>query len=381
VFSNGHMVENDNMVFKTHEQVPIVCDFGYMPVSPIVTCQPDRTWNPTPICSIVTCSVPAVTGGYYKYNGQTASPGLLLPYMSTIQPNCNGSNFTPVPSTSQTCQNNGSWIEQASECIRITCNIIPQSFGNGIYDVRGNVPPFQYNQEIYPVCNEGFYLSEGDKRACMDIDTWVGIEPVCLPQKCATPSTFEHGAYNESEINYPQGTILKPTCDKGYSLSNPESQRVCLQNGTWSGRNPMCKTVQCNAPVYISNAIFSPNLETFDFNTQITITCNAAYEMVNGPTILTCGEDGTWGVSTFECLKIYCNDTSNVLKVEVDSFPNLGIGEQGNVSYNTEHYVLKIGSVTVTCLPNMQLVWNERPEFGEILQFYFVECFHFQFCS
>ena len=69
-------------------------------------------------------------------------------------------------------------------------------------------------------------------------------------------------------------------------------------------------------------------------------------------------------VSSPICVRIPCNDTTEVKDEAVDTFPELGVGETGNVTYNTTHFVLRNGSTVVTCMEIRKLSWQQTPQFG-----------------
>jgi len=139
---------------------------------------------------------------------------------------------------------------------------------------------------------------------CQNDRTWAPIH-TCVQVTCSVPN-IEHGYYtvndNVTDEQQLYGTAIEPHCTIYYELSDT-LERFCQQNGLWSGSDPTC-------------------------------------------------------------IKILCNDTRQILHAALNAHPMLGIGENGQVSYNDTHFVLKSGSVAVRCLENRQLVWKQSPEFG-----------------
>ena len=100
--------------------------------------------------------------------------------------------------------------------------------------------------------------------------------------------------------------------------------------------------------------------KTYRYNTTIFLICHDGYE-ANGPTKFTCLTDGTWGQQTSMCLKIVCNDSTDVNNEAVIKIPTeLGLFETGNASYNSAHFYLSDGGTEVECQVNRRLAWAKE---------------------
>ena len=97
---------------------------------------------------------------------------------------------------------------------------------------------------------------------------------------------------------------------------------------------------------------------------EITIACNAGYGTVR-PTF-TCQRTRAWFPKP-HCKSNFCNDTSDVNHNSITHIPALDNKENGIVSYNSERFYLKTGSVEVTCLNSRKLSWLKVPEFGKTI--------------
>jgi len=424
--TNGQVSSQLKTIYKPEDVVTITCNVEYVPSSLDTTCQSDRSWVPEPSCSYVTCQVPTLQNGYYTNNGAQIYTFTFLPYGSTIQPHCSY-GYTPSPSTARTCQEDGQWTGPNPSCISsITCNSLPP-LTNGYYDVGSNTAPYYYYQEISAKCNEGYYLIGSSlTRRCISDNTWSGDDPTCLMITCSAPSTpnngryngskttydygdtlvltcdtgyyvsyntdtqrkcvakdawsgydltcprivcnqpgpISNGRYNTSQSSYDFGSVIKPICDPGFTVSNNITDRVCEQYNKWSGEEPHCSIVTCNRPASFLNGSLTPDQPTYNYNTIVLLTCNDGYEIKEGPAHRTCVADGTWGPVPIDCVKIVCNDTDNVRHESIETYPVISYSEVGRVIYNSSFFHLQDGSVEVLCSADGRFTWKNSPLFG-----------------
>jgi len=363
--TNGKLVSNSRTLFKAGETASInfTCNTTYSPVNPTTTCQSDRTWNPQPQCSEITCAVPVLTNGYYKSNDVVVASGTHVNYQSNITPYCID-GYVLTSSTQMTCQDDGQFSGSSPKCTQITCDSLPQSFDNGRYEGGGISSPYQYNQAISPVCNTGFYLEHGTERRCEEVNSWSGVTPICSPITCTLPSTFINGKYNEIQASYPYGSILVPLCNKGHYIANNVTQRVCLNKNVWSGSEPICQKIWCSDSFPVEHGTTNSNNSKYEFGTVITVSCYNGYEPSNGITSMACLEDGTWDQLSLQCIKVLCNDTRDVEHEAILTYPQLAFGDIGKASYNSTFFNLASGSLQMNCSFGRRLSWITTPEFG-----------------
>jgi len=353
------------VLYKPNDTIAVRCNDTYAPVVPKTTCTDNRTWDPHPNCTNITCAVPEEENGQFYFNEQPVNADFLLATGSEIQLSCYV-GYTPIPAnTLLTCQTTGKWSKQESNCTRITCSDLPLNFTNGGYQTGVRSQLYNFNHTISPFCFEGFYLKNGTDRQCIGINEWSGGEPVCSLITCPSPNNFSYGSYNVSQREYTYGDVLVPLCDTGYYIANDVMERVCNQNDIWSGDNPLCNIVQCDEPS-VANGMIASNLTSFNYSAQIEIECHMGYEIIEGSTIRTCQDDGTWGPQPLDCDTITCNDTSEVFHKAITSDPLLILkfGEVQNVTVNTTYFYLMSGSVSVNCSWDRKLKWISPPELG-----------------
>jgi len=180
---------------------------------------------------------------------------------------------------------------------------------------------------------------------------------------------------------YKPGDNVSVSCDNGFKANSLNT--TCNKSGFWDPQ-PTCTIVMCPAPT-VDNGNYSTHnnnqqqndhsnfttIMEYKFNTTIYLECDDKYMYeADGPTTFTCLADGTWDQQTSTCVKIHCNNTSDVNHEAVIKIPpDLGIGEMGNISYNSVQYHLSDGAVQVECHDNRSLTWTRKPIFGNIFDY------------
>jgi len=202
---------------------------------------------------------------------------------------------------------------------------------------------------------------------------------VLCVEVCLEP--FYPNGHIETVVNktYTTSDTVSVICDTGFKALSLNT--TCNQSRFWDP-HPACTIVTCPAPT-VDNGNYtthnndqqhndynknSTTVMEYKFNTTIYhyhyLQCDDKYE-ADGPTTFTCLANGTWGQQSPSCVKILCNNTADVNHAAVIKTPtDLGIGEMGNVSYNSLQYHLSDGSFQVECHDNRSLTWTKKPNFG-----------------
>ena len=162
------------------------------------------------------------------------------------------------------------------------------------------------------------------------------------------------------------------TCDTGF-IPNTNATS-CLATKVWSPP-PVCNIVNCTVAT-LNNGQYktlsdtgtwvSANKSSYTYGTTLKVKCNKWYEITDGSSNLTCLENGSWGPSNVQCVKIFCNNSTDVSHVSINNYPELGVGETGNVSYNTTHFYITQGSLEVKCNESRRFIWTTAPLFGKV---------------
>ena len=177
----------------------------------------------------------------------------------------------------------------------------------------------------------------------------------------------------QTVVNY--GALLSalsqiiPHCYDGYRLASTTSL-ACQANGQWMGQPTECNKITCPS-LSVENGTFKPISINYAYRTVITLTCSSGYEAEHGRTQLTCQHDGTWGLASLKCIKIRCNDTSDVQHDVVLWYPLLAFGEVGKAVYNSTYFNYKTGSLQVNCSYDRKLFWINKPVFGEHVKMFY----------
>ena len=192
---------------------------------------------------------------------------------------------------------------------------------------------------------------------------------------CLEP--FYTNGHIETAVNktYTTGDTVSVICDTGFKALSLNT--TCNQSRFWDP-HPACTIVTCPAPTVYNGNYTAHNYDQqqndninkstmvieYKFNITIFLQCDDKFE-ADGPTTFKCLADGSWGQEISTCVKILCNNTSDVSEAAVIKIPtDLGIGEMGNVSYNPLQYHLSDGVVQVKCHDNRSLTWTKKPNFG-----------------
>jgi len=183
---------------------------------------------------------------------------------------------------------------------------------------------------------------------------------------CSLPA-IANGQVHAPDTNkllFKPGDTLAIHCNTGFTTTNPNV--TCQKDRAWAPI-PTCVQVTCSVP-NIENGYYTVNDNVTDeqqpYGTAMEANCNLYYALPDALERF-CQQNGQWSGSDPICIKIICNDTRQILHEALNAHPMLGIGENGQVSYNDTHFVLQSGSVAATCLENGQLVWIQSPEFGK----------------
>jgi len=347
------------MVYNPGETIIFTCNSGYKATSTTPTCQVTTFWLPEPSCTLVSCATPSLQNGYYLIYGYPSHV-----YGIIIRPRCS-EGYTLINAVNRTCTASGYWSGWDPECRAILCSSLPP-VQNGHYDVGEHTPPFNYNYTISLVCNTGYIANGTDEpRQCKTTDTWSGNYLTCIRITCGQPQAYEHVIYNTAKSAYDFGSVIIPSCQKGFYMANNVTTRVCKDMNLWSNSEPVCEIVQCPQP-FVVNGPFVSSVRYYKYNMSITIQCNAGFEIKEGSYIRTCNEHGTWDPDNLQCERVRCNNAVDIHHEAVIDFPqHLFFGEVANVTFNTDFFVLQNGSTEVTCSSGKMLAWISTPDFGK----------------
>ncbi|XP_067093259.1 CUB and sushi domain-containing protein 3-like [Osmerus mordax] len=347
--------------FNYNDVVSFSCNKGYTLEGPSsAQCQANRQWNQQPpTCRVVNCTDPGIptnsireskiehgnftfgsvvfydcNPGYYLFGSSvlTCQPaghwdkplpeclevdcghpgcppyGVLygdrFTFGSTVQYTCEGDREL-IGEASLTCQLNRHWSAPLPHCSGDTAGICGDP-GTPVHASReaGN---FKLRSKVRFICVSGHTLYGSAERICFPNGTWSGRQPFCKPMQCENPGTPAH-----SRIFRVDGTTFSHSivysCMDGYLLSGLPT-RQCLANGTWSGTAPNCTLITCGDPGVPGNGIRFG--DDFDVGHNVTFMCQPGFEMEgysgSGSVTHTCTNNSTWSSTLPTCKVVTCS--------------------------------------------------------------------------
>uniref|UniRef100_A0A671VEB7 C3/C5 convertase n=1 Tax=Sparus aurata TaxID=8175 RepID=A0A671VEB7_SPAAU len=175
-----------------------------------------------------------IEGGHYKLTKQLRA-GSMLVY------NCPESYY-PYPAMIRLCQPNGTWKPAPKRFLPQRCRLVECPDPSVLE--YGNVSPpqekyFVDNETTYE-CYSGYTMRGSTSRVCLPSGKWSGSTPICSRDSgdhCADPG-IPAGASRTGNIFGIDDTV-RYSCNGNLILVGSK-ERVCQENGQWSGNEPAC---------------------------------------------------------------------------------------------------------------------------------------------
>uniref|UniRef100_A0A3P8W7T0 CUB and Sushi multiple domains 1 n=1 Tax=Cynoglossus semilaevis TaxID=244447 RepID=A0A3P8W7T0_CYNSE len=306
--------------FNLNDVVNFTCNRGYiLSGNARAQCRLNGQWSsPLPVCKVVNCTDPG-----HVENGVRQS-GLRYPevfsYGVSVVIHCKR-GFYLLGSALLTCQHDGRWDRPIPRCQAISCGdpgIPPNAVVTG-------ASSWTYGSVLHYSCLPGGLLVGNTTRHCQEDNTWSGAPPYCTgvsPGECGDPGTPPHGTRLGGE-EFKTKSLLRFSCEAGYALIG-SAERTCLNNGTWSGRQPVCQVIQCGPPPQVHHG----KVEGTDYSwgSSVSYSCFHGYQL-STPAVLGCEGNGTWTGEVPQCLPVLCGDPGS---------PGGGFREGNAFSYRSE---------------------------------------------
>ncbi|CAL1267119.1 unnamed protein product [Larinioides sclopetarius] len=275
---------------------------------------------PSLIANTVCNHWPSLQNGRLKLGGRTPPfmPGDSIEYV------CDA-GFTPSRIAAKvTCtvqEGIANWTETENACklLVISCND-PGYIENA--QRLGNV--FTFPNNVTYICNEGYKLIGHAIRYCSPKGEWLPNSPpsYCEAIVCPILSHPLNGKVISSQRKL--HAVATYECDRYYNLSG-NSERICQEDGTWSGDIPTCREITCYDPGAIMHGSVIPIQKFYKAGDLIIFKCNYDFHQTSSK----CLETGEWskrpplcpGPSTTESSFIssaspdtYTGDESNIVR-------------------------------------------------------------------
>ncbi|XP_058127402.1 sushi, von Willebrand factor type A, EGF and pentraxin domain-containing protein 1 [Anopheles ziemanni] len=200
-----------------------------------------------------------------------------------------------------TCEENGQWSGEIPECVYVNCET-PAGIANGKVTLATNAT--YYGAAAMYECDGNYKLDGVSRRICLEDGTWGHEQPQCVEITCDELS-FADAALLVNAGTRKVGVLAEFSCSKGrYMVGN--GTRTCLPNGQWSGRNPVCKLIDCGRPADIENGRVIVVNESTVYGGSAEYHCVPHYNRI-GPYLRKCMDDGKWSGEEPRC-ELIVND-------------------------------------------------------------------------
>ncbi|XP_065189466.1 sushi, von Willebrand factor type A, EGF and pentraxin domain-containing protein 1-like [Sycon ciliatum] len=321
--ANGEMLHYRGNTYLA--SVSFRCDDGYE-LSGVMTvhCQANRTWSADlPTCVRVTCSepLPPVYVPLHAINQTDIVHGDWQPsrkhtFGAVFVYSCNPGYYLQNTSYSATCLQNHSWSAEQPECLAVRCSVaeLPIVLNGRHNNTIGNgSAQLSYAASLSWTCDLGYTLSSGDAvRTCVQMNSsagyFSGSGPTCSKMQCPVYPLITNGILRRRRSYYEYGDRLQIQCIAGHELPTTLGLRnttlECLANSTWSDQFTECSIISCPPLADVPNA--NSQGTNLTFNSGITYSCHAGFEMTAGTARRSCLDDKTWSGSSPTCTRITC---------------------------------------------------------------------------
>ncbi|XP_078334140.1 uncharacterized protein LOC111133824 [Crassostrea virginica] len=126
------------------------------------------------------------------------------------------------------------------------CPAAPYNSSTTDLDISTRKLYYFIGDNITYTCNSNHSLVSGNlTRTCLDNGSWSGKQPVC---RSCTDSPYNSNTTDSDTAavqHYVVDKTITLTCKRNHRLVSGNQTRVCLENGLWSGKEPVCKICTC----------------------------------------------------------------------------------------------------------------------------------------
>ncbi|XP_015197794.2 zona pellucida sperm-binding protein 3 receptor [Lepisosteus oculatus] len=297
-----------------------------------IFCTENGTWSsPPPECKEIVCANPHVTNGR-----KTHGYGRTYKYKDIVSIACNPGYH--LNGTGQIlCGEHGHWLPYVPQCLyrrAMTCS--QPSVANGRMTSQHR-PLYKYNDKVTFACDAGFRLNGTGKITCREFNHWAPRIPQCVPLKgatfseivCGPPGKIKNGRFVTNKTHL--GSVATAVCNKGYRLVG-QGQRKCLNTG-WDGDIPQCEITTCISP-NVTNGFQKGKLrDTYKYRKSLSFACHEGF-MLNGPSSVTCDENGEWSPSIPTCSAL--NGTCSIPPHQNNAHPRVDFQTQKEYASGAE---------------------------------------------
>nr|CAB3226759.1 CiBf-3 complement factor B-3 precursor [Phallusia mammillata] len=185
-------------------------------------------------------------------NGRLVPQRSVYAHGSTVTIECN-TGYQLNGTSSQTCTEDGLWVNDQPRCIDPKCPSFPRSIDNG--EIRITYP--RESQEnhlpgtrVSYICQDGYKINNTRYQTsvtytCLTTKQWNANPSTvsCVKKTCPPLRRIINGQMNpvfQERLRHPVGTVVSFTCSSGYRLTKTRPLR-CRDSESWSRTQPSCR--------------------------------------------------------------------------------------------------------------------------------------------
>ncbi|XP_029944330.1 sushi, von Willebrand factor type A, EGF and pentraxin domain-containing protein 1 isoform X2 [Salarias fasciatus] len=257
---------------------------------PHLTCGRDGRWGePRISCEPVSCGKPPAVP-------HAQAVGDVFTFPNQITYRCDAGYHPASPSSSLSCQSDGSWSKHSVRCRPAPCPL-PSNVSIPHLLISGKEPT-PVGGSVTLSCPPGFYLQGSALAECQVGGVWAPSvsSASCEVVVCDKPPPLLHGIIEGDSYNY--GDFVLYSCLPGFDMKG-DSIQTCQGDRTWSGTPPLCvdpSSPSCGPPPTVKHAqtTVDPHLH------NVSYVCEAGLQLL-GPQTLRCLENGSWSLPAPTC--------------------------------------------------------------------------------
>ncbi|XP_034055920.1 complement factor B-like isoform X2 [Gymnodraco acuticeps] len=186
------------------------------------------------VCCDCTEEKMEIEGGHYTLTKQLQKGSMLIYHCPE--------DYYPYPVMTRLCQYDSRWVKAPRTFNPQRCRVV-ECPDPTVMEYGEVSPPqekyFVHNETTYE-CYSGYTMRGSARRVCLSNGKWSGSTPICGRESghsCADPG-IPAGASRAGNIFGIDETV-KYSCNSNLFLVG-SSERVCLENGQWSNKEPAC---------------------------------------------------------------------------------------------------------------------------------------------
>ncbi|XP_067839671.1 sushi, von Willebrand factor type A, EGF and pentraxin domain-containing protein 1 [Heptranchias perlo] len=306
--------------FRFGDSVKYLCFVGHGLIgSSVRYCLQNGSWSDSvPKCEPCKCQHPVI------HNGFTISQDISCGSLITFQ--CK-EGFKLLGPSQVLCEAGGKWNSSLPYCGRISCGappLISNAFFNGSSSLHENA--ITYN------CLPGYTMKGKAEVFCTEKGKWSQPYPTCVPLICGPPPPLQNAVIIGGLYTF--GNRIHYRCLEGYVMESERDTLVCLEDGSWSTHNIICKPQTCPLP-FTNEANVVVSGTEFTVNESIIISCKEGHRM-SGANLSTCQLNGFWNppISGILCFPVSCEEPLPPLH---GSIKGTSYEYQGSVTYQCDY--------------------------------------------